>query len=152
MLAGRTRTFHDLGIAKKEFLDAMNRTHNRLYLQASVDRKSLARATGTAPFFRVSAEKLDALALRRDLRFDACFIEGTGGEIELSEEYTARWKSWQTNPKRESGHFQWDTIFEVEREAVKYRGTVYIESDDKTLELTSVCIFDKSKMHRSAET
>jgi hypothetical protein len=89
-------TLHDLGLSNAEFLGAMNATHNRLYLGASVDRKSLARATGTAAFFNISAEMFEWLASRKDLRFDACFIEGPAGDIELSEEYTARWKSWHT--------------------------------------------------------
>jgi hypothetical protein len=139
-------TLHDLGLSKAEFLGAMNATHNRLYLGASVDRKSLARATGTAAFFNVSAEMFEWLASRKDLRFDACFIEGPAGAIELSEEYTARWKSWHTNPPREPVLFQWKTIFEVEGEAIKHHGTVYIESRDRTLQLSSVCIFDKSKL------
>jgi len=133
-------------------LAAMNATHNRLYLGASVDRKRLARATGTAPFFNVSADKFERLASRKDLRFDACFIEGPANEIELSEKYTARWKNWHRNPTRVSGAFQWQIIFEVESEAVKYHGTVYVESGDRTLELSSLCIFNRSKLHSSDET
>jgi hypothetical protein len=101
---------HDLCISKKDFLGAMNATHNRLYLGASVDRKSLARATGTALFFNVSADKFEGLASRKDLRFDACFIEGPAEEIELSEEYTARWKEWHRNPTRASGAVQWHIL------------------------------------------
>jgi ApeA-like protein len=145
-------THHDLGISKEDFLGAMNATHNRLYLGASIDMKSLERATGTAPFFNVSADKFERLASRKDLRFDACFIEGPAGEIEQSEEYTARWKNWHSNPRRASGTFQWHIIFEVESEAVQYHGTVYVESGDRSLELSSVCIFDKSKLRRSDET
>jgi hypothetical protein len=145
-------TIHDLGISKVEFLGAMNATHNRLYLGASVDRKSLARATGTAAFFDVSAEKFELLAARKDLRFNACFIEGPPGEIEPEAKYTARWQNWQTDPTRQSGLCPWETIFEVDGAAIKYHGTVYIESDVKTLKLHSVCIFDKSQLHRSDET
>jgi hypothetical protein len=130
----------------------MNATHNRLYLGASVDRKSLARATGTAAFFDVSAEKFELLAARKDLRFNACFIEGPPGEIEPEAKYTARWQNWQTDPTRQSGLCPWETIFEVDGAAIKYHGTVYIESDVKTLKLHSVCIFDKSQLHRSDET
>jgi hypothetical protein len=144
-------TFHDLGISKSEFLSAMNATHNLLYLGASVDRKSLARATGTAPFFNVSAEKFELLTSRKNLRFDACFIEGPTGEIELSEEYTARWRSWHKNPARESGVIRWETIFDVAKDAVKHYGSVYIESGSQSMELSSVCIFNKSKLHRSNE-
>jgi hypothetical protein len=143
-------TLNDLGISKQDFLGAMNATHNRLYLGASVDRKSLARATGTALFFNVSTDKFERLASRKDLLFDACFIEGPSGEIELSEEYTARWKDRNRTPA--SGAAQWHVIFEVEREAVQYQGTVYVESGDRSLKLSSVCIFDKSKLHRPDET
>lgn len=145
-------TLHDLGISKAEFLGAMNATHNRMYLGASVDRKSLARATGTAAFFNVSAEKFERLASRKDLRFDACFIEGPAGEIEPSAEYRARWQDWRTNPTHPGGFSTWEVIFEVESAAVKHYGTVYVESGAKTLELSSVCIFNKSKLQRSDET
>jgi hypothetical protein len=145
-------TFHDLGLSKAEFLGAMNATHNRLYLGALVDRKSLARATGTATFFNVSAEKFELLDSRKDLRFHACFIEGPAGEIELSAEYTACWQNWQTDPNRPGGLSPWETIFEVDSGAVKHHGTVYVESGDNTLQLSSVCIFDKSKLYGSAET
>jgi hypothetical protein len=144
-------TLHDLGIAKNVFLGAMNTTHNRLRFEAALDRKSVARATGTAAFFNVSVEKFELLASRKDLRFHACFIEGPAGEIELSAEYTARWQNWQTIPTRPGGLSTWETIFEVESAAVKHHGTVYVESGGKTLELSSVCIFNKSKLHRSDE-
>jgi hypothetical protein len=144
--------FHDLGISKADFLGAMNATHNRMYLQASVDRKSLARATRTAVFFNVSAEKFELLAACKELRFDACLIEGSIGEIEFSAEHTLRRKSWQTSPAQSSGFSTWEAIFEVESGVVKHQGTVYLESGDKTLELHSVCIFDRSKLYRSDKT
>jgi len=56
-------TFHDLGLSKAEFLGAMNATHNRLYLGALVDRKSLARATGTATFLQCQCRKVRAAGL-----------------------------------------------------------------------------------------
>lgn len=142
---------YDLGVPKEDFLKAMNATHNRLYLQASVDRKSLARATGTAAFFSVTIENFERLAARKDLRFDACLIEWPPGEIELSEEYTASWRNWQRDPTRPGGLIKWEAIFGVDSGAVKHHGTVYIESDGRTLELSSVCIFDKSKLRRSDE-
>ena len=141
-------TFHDLGIPKSVFLHAMNATHNRLYFGASVDRKSLARATGTAAFFDVSTEKFDLLASRKDLWFDACFVEGPAGEIELSEEYTARWRNSHTNPSRTDELSTLESIFNVENDVVKCHSSVYVESDGRTLELISVCIFDKSKLRR----
>ncbi len=144
--------FHALGISKADFLGAMNATHNRMYLQASVDRKSLARATRTAVFFNVSAEKFELLAACKELRFDACLIEGPIGEIEFSAEHTLRRKSWQTSPAQSSGFSTWEAIFEVESGVVKHQGTVYLESGDKTLELHSVCIFDRSKLYRSDKT
>jgi hypothetical protein len=145
-------TFCDLGLSKTEFLGAMKATHNRLYLGALVDRKSLARATGTATFYNVSAEKFRLLDSRKDLRFHACFIEGPAGEIELSPDYTACWQHWQTDPNRPGGLSPWETIFKVDSGAVKHHGTVYVESGDETLELSAVCIFDKSKLHPFDET
>jgi hypothetical protein len=145
-------TLHDLGISTRDFLGAMNATHNRLYLQASVDRKSLARATGTAKFFDVSAEKFEKLASREDLRFDACFIEGAPGEIELSEEYTARMKRWHTNPTRQGGVFKWTDLLEVDSAALRFHGAVYIECDGKALEVSSACILDGSKIPRTDQS
>jgi hypothetical protein len=145
-------TLHDLGIDKDVIMGAMNTTHNHLRFEASLDEKSLARATGSAAFFKVGAEKFELLASRKDLRLHACFIEGPAGEIELSAEYTARWQNWETNPARSGAFSTWETIFEVESAAVKYYGTVYVESGGKTLELSSVCIFNESKLHRSDET
>jgi hypothetical protein len=145
-------TLHDLGISKSSFLCAMNTTHNRLYLQASVDRKSLARATGTAKFFNVSPETFRQLASLRDLRFDACFIEGPPGQIELSVDYTARVKRWHTNPTRQGGLFNWADILEVDSAAIGFHGTAYIECDGKALELSSAFILDRSNMPRTDQS
>lgn len=142
---------HDLGIHNKEFLSAMNATHNRMYLKASVDRKSLARATETAAFYSVSAEKFAQLTSHSDLRFYACFIEGPTGEIEFAAHYTARKKAWLTNPTPRGGAFSWADVLDVETAAIKYHGTVYIESGENSLQLSAACILDKSKLPPSSD-
>jgi ApeA N-terminal domain 1 len=145
-------TLHDLGISTVDFLGAMNATHNRLYLQASVDRKNLARATGTAKFFSVSAEKFERLESRKELRLDACFIEGRTGELEWSEEYSGRVKRWYADPPRQSGLFNWEDILGVDSAAIRFHGAVYIECDGKTLEVSSACILDGSKIPRTDQS
>jgi len=139
-------TFLDLGLSKDDFLNGLNATHSRLRLGAPLNEKHLARVSKKAAFFSVSAEKFQFLSSRKDLQVFACFIEGPPSEIEISPHYTEIWRSWNMNPIRLAGMISWEKLFDVEDGVVRHEGTVYIESGSNSLQLSAVCIFDKSKL------
>ena len=141
----------DMGISKEQFLTGM-KTQNRVYMRAMVDRVALARATRSAPFYKVSAEEFERLTGRKELRFGACFIEGPAGEIKLSEEYTKRWKTWSRDPKRTGSSTEWLTSVGLEQGSAKFPTTLYLESGSKTREFGWVCIIDKSKLPPESTT
>jgi hypothetical protein len=138
-------THIELGLTNEDFLKALNTTRSRLRLGVPFNERHLARITNTAAFFSVSAEKFQMLSSRKELKVFACFIEGPPGEIELSEHYTDILRRRHMNPSS-SQQSSWGEIFSVESEAVRYEGTVYIESGSDILELSATCVFDKSKL------
>jgi len=141
----------DLGISKEQFLGGM-KTHNFVYMRAMVDRVALARATRSAPFYKVSPDEFERLTGRKELRFDACFIEGPDREISLSKEYTKSWKTWSRNPKRTGSADVWLASVGLKPGAAKFPMTVYLESGSKTREFSCVCIIDKSKLTPESST
>jgi hypothetical protein len=141
----------DLGISKEQFLGGM-KTHNFVYMRAIVDRVALARATRSAPFYKVSPDEFERLTGRKELRFDACFIEGPDREISLSEEYTKSWKTWSRDPKRTGSSTEWLTSVGLEQGSAKFPTTVYLESGSKTREFGWICIIDKSKLPPESTT
>jgi len=111
-----------------------------------VERVALARATQSAPFYKVSPDDFERLTASKELRFDACFIEGANREISLSEEYTKSWKAWSRNPKRTGSADVWLASVGLKPGAARFPMTVYFESGSKTREFSCVCIIDKSKL------
>jgi hypothetical protein len=141
----------DLGISKEQFLGGM-KTHNIVYLRAMVDRVALARATRSAPFYKVSPDEFERLTGRKELRFDACFIEGSDGEISFSEDYAESWKTWRRNPNCTGSTDVWLASIGLKPGAAKFPMTIYLESGSKTREFSCVCIIDKSKLPPESST
>ncbi len=141
----------DLGISKEQFLSG-TRTQNRIYMRAMVDTVALARATRSAPFYKVSAEEFERLSRRKELRFDACFIEGPLGTVKLSEEYTSRWRAWNRSPQRTGSFTEWPISVGLEQGSAKFETTVFLESGSETLEFGWAYIIDKSKLPPESTT
>lgn len=140
-------TLSDLGVLPDEFLTALSRTASPIGLGASIDRKALARAAKTAQFFLVSAEQFEQLAGLKALRDSVCLIEGPEGELEFSQQYAAKRRAYfEDRTATRTAVTPWATIFGVEEGAVRYVPVVYIESGERTLELDSVALFDRSRL------
>ena len=141
----------DVGLTDADFMECLTRTHHQLRFQALIDRVHLARMTGTAEFFSVSAIKFRSFAAGLVPKSSACFVQDARGEIEFSDRYTKIYREWQADRTRGPGAFSFSDIFGVGEGVVRTVSEAYIESGSEQLPLHQVFIFDEAGLSLSAQ-
>ncbi|MYM26238.1 hypothetical protein GTP46_26770 [Duganella sp. FT135W] len=135
--------FLDFGLTTDDFVECLSRTHSSLRFSCILDSVHLARVSGTADFFSVTAEKFAVLS-KLGVRNSLCFVREANGELSFSESYTKIYKDWEKNPSPSPGLLQPKEIFGVDNNAAKYFGHSYIESGENRLEVFSTWIINPS--------
>lgn len=127
--------FLDFGLTTADFLQCLKTTQSELRFIARLDDVHLARVTGTATFFQVTAENLNELKQTKGIRVLGCFIREEDGSFRFSRKYARMYKDWQHAPSRTARVQSAKAIFGIDDAAARLLPHAYFENEGDLLEV-----------------
>lgn len=138
--------FLDFGLTTSDFVDSLKLTHSNLRRSAQLNDVHLDRITGSAEFYLVTQEQLNAFRNIQGFRINPCMIKNDDGTLHYSEKYTAMYRAWSLDRTRPGGHIYAKDIFGIENDAARCVGHAYFECGDDRLEVIHMWVIDGSQI------
>jgi ApeA N-terminal domain 1 len=134
--------YSDWGFTPSEFIGCL-KFHNPLVLNPHLNKKHLARVTGSAKFYTVSEAEFTRISSVKGITSHGCFARSPAGAIVYSERYTSAYRASMAQLIGRGGPIEPSKIFGVSGDQVEFSGEAYIECGDDYLEVYFAYVIDE---------